>query len=190
MTTLNNAIARLEELLALNPSYTKTKLKAFLLIDDYSNAIIKEALEAVAPSAARPNSFRDDYYNYLVNNPLATRKEAEAFIRTSEFATPNVIKHLTAFLRDYDLVKRVRDTVLTEANEEQEKDTRSEAHKQAYKTHDDIKEQHENGKQFTKSEASKAHPDKVAKFNDDKLTEMYNTLYKSLNIKARARKAA
>lgn len=99
---------RVENLRKEFPEIERKKLVAFLTIEDYTAKEIAEAIPA-----EKRKAFREDYYDYLVEN-IPTQEEAEAWIKGYDGLTENQEKHLKDFLRDAALVRRVAEKVVAE----------------------------------------------------------------------------
>ena len=97
MTTINEFIANLRDLgVADSAIRGACKKKGFA----------EDEIESAIPKAPK-KTFREDYYDYLVEN-LPTREEAKTWIESYDgYANSNIERNLSAFLRDVDLVARV-----------------------------------------------------------------------------------
>ena len=103
METITDVLAQLK---IEHPEADKRVLTAHLTIAGFTPKDISE----VFPKEPKKPSFREAYYDYLVEN-TPTEAEAEAFILGHELLTPNIEKHLSAFKRDAALVLRVKEAV-------------------------------------------------------------------------------
>lgn len=114
MSTLTNATARANELLALNPEITKTKLTAYLTLDDYSPKVVKDALATLMPAKSKPVTFASAYYGWLAEG-ARTLEEATAYIM-DDSNSDNVKKHKSHYINIWQLTVDVRDSLVkTEA---------------------------------------------------------------------------
>jgi hypothetical protein len=180
---MNTIIDRIEDLRA--QGLNDTKVKAFLILEDYTAKEIAEAFKSLG--GAKKVGFRESYYDFLVNNPGVNRIDAEYFIMNHESSSDNVKKHLSHYLQNFDLVSRVRATLgAEEPSVEPKEETKEESKSEKDAAWDFIlaaKEAYERGERLAKA---KVHPDRVAKFKDAALTKAYTELFQELNPKKKA----
>ena len=103
------AAARCAELAELG--LEKRKIIATLTLEDFTG----KDIAACFPAGEKAPTFRDDYYDYLVDN-CPTKSEAGEWIDAwcevaGEKAGRNILRNKSAFLRDVDLVLRVKAAV-------------------------------------------------------------------------------
>ncbi len=144
----------------------------------------KAAQPAKASSGAR--GFADIYYDWLASS---ARTEAEAASYIMGDASANVRNHLTHYLNIWALVETVRGgkkvarTIAAGKMERNEKAQPSPEEEWEYNTADkyaDIRSAYETlRREGLKNKPNKnvVHPDKVAKFNDEKLSAAYTKAF-------------
>ena len=174
MNTIETIIARIEEL--RNSGYADAKVKAYLTLDDYSATDIATAFKQIG-GAKKPKGFASEYYDWL-GAESRTEAEATAYIKgDGEYGdtTNNVKKHLSHYLNIQALTVAIWDAKVT-AEDDMDPEVKA-----AWAIHDGIKAKYESGKNLTKADKRKVHPDKIASLKDDALTKAYTELYQIVN---------
>ena len=175
-TNLNSAISFAENL--LEKGYTKAKIEAYLTLEDYSKATIKEALKSLN-IGSKARTFASDYYEYL-STEVRTQSEASAYILgTGEYGetSQNVKKHLSHYLNIWELTVAIWNTK-GETKEEEETEADSPEVKAAWAKLKKAKADYESGKNVRKATV---HPDKVSSFGNAELTNAYKEFFQILN---------
>lgn len=100
--TPTNVTPSIEELLRSKADlgWTKKKIEAFLILEDFTPARIKKAFESAGLVHAKPVTFASEYYDWLAVE-ARTVEEATAYILgTGEFGdtSANVQKHKSHYL--------------------------------------------------------------------------------------------
>ena len=106
MTTLIESAAELRD-----SGLSLAKIKATLIIDDHKQSDIAKALKELGIISERKVTFRDIWYDFIVESE-PTLAEAGEFVDTwceenPEIAS-NIARNKKAFLKDADLAIRIR----------------------------------------------------------------------------------
>ena len=149
--------------------------------------------KAAQPEKAKGGArgFAEVYYDWLAEE-ARTEQEAHDYIMSDE--SQNVRNHLTHYLNIWALAETVRSghkvsrTITAgKASPKPNKEKASAEPKDSWEYNDadpfaDVRSAWENLKRETtkaKPRKSRLHPDKVAKFSNDELTEAYNKAFKA-----------
>jgi hypothetical protein len=170
MTTLNNAITRIDEL--LGKGLERAKIEATLILEDYPKATIKEAFKAlsVKPKAA---TFASEFYTFLGSNPR-TKEEAEEYIMGGGMygeTSANVKKHLSHYMNIWALTSTIWEGKADEPKMDENV-------KAAWDHLNAAKKRYADGVNIKKTTV---HPDKVSHLGDAELTNAYKEFFQTLN---------
>lgn len=192
MTIIN----RIEELRA--SGLNDTKVKAMLTLEDYSAKDITAAFKELGGAKAA-KGFAACYYDWLTEHQWSA-ESAIAYINgdTSEGfdeTSANVKKHLSHYMNIWSMADKIRggngeftlpgkakakaepeSEPEQEPEAETEADEKSAAYHKAWDKGATAKEKYEHGGR--KPSRNAYHPDKVAKFEDAAITELYTELFK------------
>jgi hypothetical protein len=169
---MNTIITRITEL--QDSGMTNTKIKAFLTIEDYSAKDITAAFKELGLIGTKPKTFASEYYDWLATEHRL-ESEAEDYIAgLGEFGetSKNVKAHKSHYLNIRELAALIWCCTATEETDEQIEI------KAAWALHRKLTAKLDDGKNLTKAEKSKCHPDKVSYLNNSELTAAYNELSK------------
>ena len=183
---MNTLINRINELRA--QGLTDTKVRAFLILEDFSAKDITAAFKELG--GAKADSFKSTYYTWL-SEARRSRVDAEVYI--IENGSDNVIKHKGAHMSVWELADMIwaskgGEAPKTEETVEEEPKVNADV-EAAHKILDAAEAKVNKFEEFTRAEANKIHPDKFAKYNDEYLTKRANNIYKRIVIVAKKRAA-
>jgi hypothetical protein len=165
---------RVQELLA--QKLTIGKIRAFLLVEDYSSKAIKLATSNLS---ATPSGLKAKFYTFLLEGER-TEKEVLEFIASLD--SSNALSKKSAYISVAKLAQDIRN--LSKGGDDRSAFDLAKA--SAYKLVEELSAKLDSLKpsecaKFKRDYRTKAHPDKVAHFRDAKLTALYNELSKLIN---------